>query len=95
MFVLVFAIVVGIRYMGRENRSLQRIGLSLHIFVLLQLLLGGGALFVMIVSKGDTSAPLYEVIVTTMHQANGALLLAVSFVALAWAMHMKKVEPVA
>ena len=85
VLVLVFAIVVGIRYMGRGNITLKKTGVLLHILVMAQLLLGGGALVVIILAKGDSTIPLYEVITTTAHQANGALLLAASFLAVAWA----------
>ena len=77
--VLVFAIVLGIRCMHRENPLLKKLGIILHSLVMLQLLLGGGALVVILISKGETH-PLYEVLVTTAHQANGALLLGASFV---------------
>ncbi len=81
--VLLFAIITGIRCMGRDNSILKKLGISLHALVLVQLLLGGGALVVILVNKGET-VPLYEVIVTTLHQANGALLLGASFATLVW-----------
>jgi cytochrome c oxidase assembly protein subunit 15 len=81
--VLLFAIVTGIRCMGNGNALLKKLGISLHAVVLVQLLLGGGALVVILINKGET-APLYEVIVTTLHQANGALLLGISFATFVW-----------
>jgi cytochrome c oxidase assembly protein subunit 15 len=83
MLVFVLAIVTGIRCMGRDNALLKKLGISLHALVLVQLLLGGGALVVILINKGE-AAPLYEVIVTTLHQANGALLLGVSFATFVW-----------
>ena len=83
VLVLIFAIVTGIRCMGRDNAILKKLGISLHALVFVQLLLGGGALVVILVNKGET-IPLYEVIVTTLHQANGALLLGASFATFAW-----------
>ncbi len=83
VLVLVFAIVTGIRCMGRNNAILKKLGVSLHVLVLVQLLLGGGALVVILINEGET-VPLYEVIVTTLHQANGALLLGASFATYAW-----------
>ncbi|MBT4530113.1 MAG: hypothetical protein HOC27_02820 [Phycisphaerae bacterium] len=85
--VLLFAIVTGIRCMGRDNALLKKLGISLHSLVLLQLLLGGGALVVILINKGET-IPLFEVIVTTLHQANGALLLGASFATYAWVRRM-------
>jgi hypothetical protein len=73
--------------MGRETAILKKLGISLHVLVLLQLLLGGGALLVMLINKGN-SVPLYEVIVTTLHQANGALLLGASFATFVWVRRM-------
>ena len=88
--IVVFAVIVGLRLMGRESKPLKRTGILLHIFVLLQLLLGGGALVVVLLNKDATVVPMYDVLVTTAHQANGALLLAASFVALFWTVHVKK-----
>ena len=87
ILVLLCAIVTGVRCMGRETAILKKLGISLHVLVLLQLLLGGGALLVMLINKGN-SVPLYEVIVTTLHQANGALLLGASFATFVWVRRM-------
>ena len=54
---------------------------------MLQLLLGGGALVAVLLNKGE-AAPLYEIIVTTLHQANGALLLGASFATFVWIRRM-------
>jgi cytochrome c oxidase assembly protein subunit 15 len=88
--VLLFAVVVGIRCMHRDNPTLKKLGITLHGLVLLQLLLGGGALVVVLINKGQ-AIPLYEVIVTTAHQANGALLLGASFAAFVWIKRLKDV----
>ncbi len=88
--VLVLAIVLGIRCMHRGHPLLKKVGISLHALVLLQLLLGGGALVVILINKGETH-PVYEVLVTTAHQANGALLLGASFITLIWVVHLKRV----
>ena len=87
--VLVFAIVVGLRCMHRGNSLLKKLGIILHSLVLLQLLLGGGALVVILINKGETH-PLYEVLVTTAHQANGALLLGASFVTFVFVSRLKQ-----
>ena len=88
--VFVLAIVLGIRLMGRNVRLLKKIGMCLHLLVMIQLLLGGGALIVILVNKGE-SVPLYEVLVTTAHQANGALLLGASFLGYIWTKRLKGV----
>lgn len=88
--VLIFAIVMGIRCMHRGHVFLKKVGITLHGLVLLQLLLGGGALVVILINKGETH-PLYEILVTTAHQANGALLLGASFITLIWVAHLKRV----
>lgn len=85
--VLLFAIVVGIRCMNRDNALLKKLGFALHTLVLVQLLLGGGALVVILLHKGET-IPMYEVLVTTAHQANGALLLGISFLTYVWVRRM-------
>jgi cytochrome c oxidase assembly protein subunit 15 len=87
ILVLVVAIVTGIRCMGRGDATLKKLGISLHALVLLQILLGGGALLVILINKGE-APPLYEVIVTTLHQANGALLLGASFATFVWIRRM-------
>ena len=87
--VLLFAIVVGVRSMHRGNALLKKLGIALHSLVLLQLLLGGGALVVIIINKGETH-PLYEVLVTTAHQANGALLLGASFATFVFISRLKQ-----
>ena len=86
--VLVFAIILGIRCMQRGNPLLKKLGITLHSLVLLQILLGGGALLVILISKGETH-PLYEVLVTTAHQANGALLLGASFATFVFVFRLK------
>ena len=81
--VLVLAVIVGIRSRARGSASLLRLGTLLLILVCVQLLLGAGALIVIILSDGE-NIPLYELLMTTAHQANGALLLANSVVIWAW-----------
>jgi heme A synthase len=88
--VFMFAVVVGVRCMHRDNQTLKRIGITVHGLVLLQILLGGGALVVVLINKGE-SISLSELIVTTAHQANGALLLGASFAAFVWIKRLKGV----
>ena len=81
--VLVLAVIVGLRSRARGSAALLWLGTLLLILVCVQLLLGGGALIVVILSDG-VHMPLYEILLTTAHQANGALLLATSVVVWAW-----------
>ena len=87
VLVLVFAVIIGLRLVGRENVTLNKCGLSVLILVGVQLLLGGGALIAVLLRDG-TEIPLIEVLVTTAHQANGALLLGASFATYAWVKRM-------
>jgi hypothetical protein len=75
--------------MHRGNSLLKKLGIILHSLVLLQLLLGGGALVVILINKGETH-PLYEVLVTSAHQANGALLLGASFATFVFVSRLKQ-----
>ena len=81
--VLVLAVIVGLRSQERDSTTLQRCGTLLLVLVCVQFLLGGGALVVVLISEG-TDIPMYELLLTTAHQANGALLLASSVVTWAW-----------
>ena len=87
VLVLVLASVVGLRLIGRENTTLKSCGMSVLILVGLQLLLGGGAL-IAILLRGGAEIPVIEVLVTTAHQANGALLLGACFATYAWVQRM-------
>ncbi len=88
--VLVLAVIVGIRSRARGSAPLLRLGTLLLILVCVQLLLGGGALIVLILNDG-VNIPLYELLMTTAHQANGALLLATTFVIWAWIARSKRI----
>lgn len=88
--ILGLAVIVGIRLMHRNEPLLKKIGIALHSLVVLQLLLGGGALIAIILRTGAEIPP-FEIVVTTAHQANGALLLAASFLSFAWARRLKGV----
>ncbi len=79
LFVAVRAFAV---YAGEV--ALRRLGLALMLSLGLQLLLGVGSLVVTGFAKDAPTPPAYEVIVTTAHQANGALLLALSVALALW-----------
>jgi len=83
IIIIVFAVLVGLRLASKGHSILRLCGISVMALVGLQLLLGGGALIVVLLHQGST-IPMYEVLVTTAHQANGALLLGASFLCLAW-----------
>lgn len=84
LVVLVAAVVLGLRFRLRNNNVLRTYGALLLGLVGVQLVLGGGALISILVRSG-TDIPAYEVVFTTLHQANGALLLGASVASLAWA----------
>ena len=86
--VLVLAVIVGIRFIGLGHPVFKRLGTILLSLVSLQLLLGGGALIAIMIHKGET-IPVYEVLLTTAHQANGALLLATSVMCFVWSVRFK------
>jgi len=80
--VFILAVIAAMRLIGMHGNAhpaLKRIGIAVLGIVTLQVALGFGALIVTGMSakavEGDTSAVLADVIVTTAHQANGALLL--------------------
>ncbi|MBC8523316.1 COX15/CtaA family protein [PVC group bacterium] len=83
IIVLVVAVVFGFRLIGKSNSTLRTHGLMLLVLVGIQLLLGGGALIAVLLRSGG-AIPVYEVVLTTLHQANGALLLGASVASLAW-----------
>ncbi|MBC24297.1 MAG: hypothetical protein CMJ32_10330 [Phycisphaerae bacterium] len=83
--VLIVGAVCGLKCWSnhREIPIVRRTGASILILIGIQLLLGVGALIVVLLRR-DAEIPIYEVIVTTVHQATGALLLAMAVLLLAW-----------
>jgi heme A synthase len=96
-FVAVLALFCILRALGfyGGHPPIKRTGLGLLYVVILQLLLGI-ANFV-VVPKGprdpDAVIPKLEVVLTTLHQANGALLLALAAVLVAWQRRLLTVGP--
>ena len=84
LVVLAVAVVLGLRFRLRINNVLRTYGALLLGLVGVQLVLGVGALISILLRSG-TDIPAYEVVFTTLHQANGALLLGASVASLAWA----------
>ncbi len=89
VFVVVLGVFVGLRGCSMEGREriFKWMGITLLSAVGLQILLGFGALAaVMLRPEIGTTAdvPVWEVLVTSAHQANGAILLMTSALLLAW-----------
>lgn len=84
--VLMLGLFVGLRAFAvyASERALRRLGLAVLVALSAQLCLGVGALVATIMAKDAATPPAYEVIVTTAHQANGALLLALSVALALW-----------
>jgi cytochrome c oxidase assembly protein subunit 15 len=81
--VLVLAVVFGARLWGnyREQPILQRLGQLLAVVVVLQVMLGILALFAVDAQVQGTPPAAWEVILTTLHQGGGSLLLGCTVVA--------------
>lgn len=86
-FVLVKALLVGGRMWARytDRPGLPTAGKWVLITVGVQLLLGVVALVVILMRGEQVEAPTMEVIITTIHQAMGAIIMALSCVLVAWA----------
>ncbi len=91
-FVAVVAVAVGARasWFVRGQPILERLGRALLVFLGLQIALGIGALLVLSQAGNAESSALLRVLVTTLHQANGAILLATT--ALLWAWNRRLLE---
>ena len=86
------AILVGLRAWGAypDQRLVHRLGQAVMIVVSLQFVLGIIALVYVLIRSGVMPPPM-EVIFTSMHQATGAILLALSALLFIW--HRRLVEP--
>jgi heme A synthase len=84
--VLVLAVATGARAAGLPQRQplLVRLGKAVLWVVSLQVVLGIVALTVRGLAAGVTPVPAYKVILTTLHQATGALLLGVAVLLAVW-----------
>jgi len=89
--ILVVVVLFALRLLAREISVLKTYGKLLLTLLGLQLLLGGGALIAILLKSGDT-IPVYEVVLTTLHQANGALLLGASVASVAWLRRTSRVQ---
>ncbi len=86
VLVMLSAFVVGLRgvSLAKEFPIYRKLGRALLWLVSTQLLLGIGALIAVSFAREAVQPPAYEVIVTTAHQATGALLLAVATLMALW-----------
>lgn len=84
--VLAWALLQGIRQctVYRAQPIIRRLGFLQLIAVNLQVMLGVIALITVFSRNPEQPIPSIEVIVTTMHQATGALLLAIAVLSAAW-----------
>jgi heme A synthase len=91
--VLVLAIAAGARAAGLPQRPpvLVRLGKLLLWVVSLQVVLGMVALTVRGLAAGVSPTPAYKVILTTLHQATGALLLGVSLLLALWSRRLLRI----
>ena len=94
MIVAVIAVAVGIQS-SHHKGALRGCGIGLLVLVGLQLLLGVGALIAVFVaepSAGTAHVSTIEVVVTSAHQANGALLLLMATMCALWSSRLRSVE---
>ncbi|MCH2132537.1 MAG: COX15/CtaA family protein [Phycisphaerales bacterium] len=89
------AFINGLRAASADqpHRILKRVGLILLILVGVQLILGMLATIAVLMGGEDEGIPALEVLATSAHQANGALLLAFSTVLLCW--YVRLIRPTA
>ena len=94
VLVAALAIAVGLRSWGRhgDRPVMRRLGLVLIAAIVVQLLLGTGALIAVFVRPG-TEIPVWELVITSAHQATGAVLLGMSTMLALWARRLVAEEP--
>ncbi len=92
MFVTMAAVFIGGRSWSkyRDLPVLPTVGKWLMLTVGTQLLLGTIAMFVAWARTPDSDIPVVEVVFTTMHQATGALLLAMATLLMVWTRRLLK-----
>ena len=94
VLVAALAIAVGLRSWGRHGDQpvMRRLGLALIATISLQLLLGTGALIAVFVRPG-AEIPVWELVITSAHQATGAVLLGLSTMLALWTRRLVVEEP--
>ncbi|MBM4112443.1 MAG: hypothetical protein FJ253_03565 [Phycisphaerae bacterium] len=89
--IMVLALLAGFRAkaLGRDSAVpvVPGLGRLLHIIVGVQILFGIGAL-VAVLTRAGAAIPAWEIVVTTAHQATGAILLGVSLLLAAWSFRL-------
>ncbi|MGA1391874.1 MAG: COX15/CtaA family protein [Phycisphaerales bacterium] len=96
VLVAALAIAVGLRSWGRhgDRPVLRRLGLALIATICLQLLLGTAALVAVFVRPG-VEIPVWELLITSAHQATGAVLLGMSTMLALWTRRLVAESPMA
>lgn len=96
MVVILMAMSVSGRVWGHFEQIpvLRRVSGSLLLLAGLQLLLGTAATVTIFMPRPEGSTPLAEVIFTTVHQANGALLLGLATLQLVWTRRLLQPSPI-
>lgn len=96
VLVVILALAAGLRAWGfyRAQRPVRVAGLALLHVIFLQLVLGVAA-FVVVPKEAGARAeiPTLEVVITTLHQANGAVVLATTLVLFAWQRRLLATAP--
>lgn len=89
--IMVLALLAGFRAkaLGRDEGVpiVPTLGRLLHIIVGVQILLGVGAL-VAVLTRASEAIPAWEIIVTSAHQATGAILLGLALLLAAWSQRL-------
>lgn len=96
VFVTVLIVINGLRAstVHRERFVLRRTGLILLVLVCVQLLLGVLATIAVLMRGDGEGIPSLEVLATSAHQANGALLLGAATLLAAWYFRLLRPSPV-
>lgn len=96
VLVAALAVAVGLRSWGRhgDRPVLRRLGLALIATICLQLLLGTAALVAVFVRPG-AEIPVWELLITSAHQATGAVLLGMSTMLALWTRRLVAEPPTA
>jgi len=92
--VILAGLAVGIRAWGRNAHypELRLLGKTLLALLLVQLILGMGALVAIGVQRSNTAPPPLDIALTTAHQGTGALLLACAVALVLWTQHRLRPE---
>tara|TARA_B100001059_G_scaffold229212_1_gene261455 strand:+ start:2549 stop:3943 length:1395 start_codon:yes stop_codon:yes gene_type:complete len=95
VFVTVLIVINGLRAstVHRERFVLRRTGLILLVLVCVQLLLGVVATIAVLMRGDGEGIPSLEVLATSAHQANGALLLGAATLLAAWYFRLLRPSP--